>query len=115
MANFPVHKTFLAHNKVLLTKFLPVTDRLAAQVIKDVQVDRAGNWFVIFHDSFAKYFGNRVIILNGFPPGNLIALFQRIVGDLIDGGAYKSMNLWVITSLVSQNARSDIDCKCHVV
>jgi len=97
MAKFPVHKTFLAHNKALLAKFVIVTNRLNVEVINDVQFDRVGNWFVIFHDSFAKYFGDDVIILNGVPPQDLTASFRLIIGDIIEAGAWKMMNLWFIT------------------
>ncbi len=99
MAKFHVYKTLLSHNKALLTKFVAINNRLAVKVIKDYQVDRVGNFFVIFHDSFAKYFGNNVIILNGVAPEALMVSFRRILGDVIESGAYKRMKLWIITQL----------------
>lgn len=99
MAESNAYKTFLSHNKDLLTKFVAITNRLAVKVIKDYQADRVGNFFVIFHDSFAKYFGNKVIILNGVAPETLMVSFRRILGDVIGAGAWKKMNLWFITQL----------------
>ncbi len=96
MAKFPLHKAFLLQNQVLLEKFLTISKRLDVKIVKDAQFDRIGNLFVIFHDSFAEYFGDAVVILNGIPHENLIASFRRIIGDVIDAGACKSPNVWII-------------------
>ncbi len=91
------YAAFLPRNKVLVTKFVAVTNRLSVNVVEDIQIDRVGNWFVMFQDPFAHYFEGGVVILNGIPPQELYASFRKIVGDVVDAGGHRTMRLWVIT------------------
>ncbi|MGB6064441.1 MAG: hypothetical protein WBG50_06510 [Desulfomonilaceae bacterium] len=102
MARFYKYTAFLPHNKALLTELAAITDRPAIKVIKGVETDKVENPFVSFHDSFAEYFGNdgkEIIILNWVPPERLMTSFRRILGDVLEAGVCKSLNMWFMTSL----------------